>query len=72
MILARAIVGEQVQQRRLVAMAMQIEVALDREIDDLLDQRAGRGVAGDVEFADAAVVAALVFVLDQVEGRRDR
>ena len=34
--LGARIVAEQVQQRRLVAMAMQIEIALDREVDDCL------------------------------------
>ena len=34
-------------------MAMQIEVAVHGEVDDLLDQRPGSGVAGDVKLADA-------------------
>ncbi len=69
MILALGVVTEQDEQRRLVAMREQIEIARDREVDDLLDQRALRGVAVDVEFADAAKIAAFVFALDQIVDR---
>ena len=64
------IVPEQEQQRFLVAVRMQPKVALDREVDDLLDLCARRRLAVDVEFADAAIIAALVFRLDQLPDRR--
>jgi hypothetical protein len=54
------------QQRRLVAMGEQIKIAIDGKVDDLLDQRRLRGAAIDVEFTDAAEIAAFVFDLDQV------
>ena len=57
---------EQDQQRFLVAMGMQPQILLDREIDNLLDLLASGRLAVDVELADAAVIAALVFGLDQI------
>ena len=68
--LGARIVRKQNQQRFLVAMGVQIEVALNGEVDRLLDPGAGGGLAGEMEFADAAVIAAFVFALDQIEDRR--
>src|SRR5262245_22500061 len=51
-------------------MGEEIEIAPGGEIYDLLDQRALRGIAVDVEFADAAEIAALVLGLDQIVDRR--
>ena len=64
------IVTEQDEQRLFVAMRVQIEIPLDREIDHLLDPIVLRRLSVNVEFADAAVVAARVFALDQFEDRR--
>src|SRR5262245_59057799 len=58
------IVPEQDEERRLVAMGEEIKIARGGEVDDLLDQRALCGIAVDVEFADAAEIAALVLGLD--------
>ena len=61
---------EQEQQRFLVAMRVQPQVLLDREVDNALHLRTCGGLAVDVEFADAAIIAALVFGLDQIPNRR--
>ena len=70
MIRAFGLCAEQEQQRFLVAMRVQPQIPLDREIDDPLHLLAGGRLAVDVELADAAVIAALVFGLDQVPDRR--
>src|SRR5262245_20203849 len=67
--LGAAIVGEQNQKRRLVAMGEKIEITSGGKVDDLLDQWRLRGIAVNVELADAAEIAALVFGLDQVVDR---
>src|SRR5712671_5912545 len=51
-------------------MRMQPKVMLDREVEGLLDPRPRRRLAVDVEFADAAVIAAPVFGLNQLPDRR--
>ena len=50
-----------------VGMGVQIEIVLDREIDGLLHPLVFGGLARDVEFADAAVIAAFEFLLHEVE-----
>src|SRR5262245_36702786 len=67
--LGAPIVREQNQERRLVAMGEKIEITSGGEVDDPLDQRCLRGVAVNVELADAAEIAAFVFGLDQVVDR---
>src|SRR5215831_8560246 len=67
--LGAAIVSEQNQKRRLVAMGEKIEIASGGEVDDLLDQPRLRGITVNVELADAAEIAAFVFGLDQVVDR---
>src|SRR6516164_1227404 len=67
--LGAAIVREQNQQRRLVAMGEKIEITSGGEVDDPLDQRCLRGITVNVELADAAEIAAFVFGLDQVVDR---
>ena len=50
-------------------MRVQVEISLDGEVDDLLDPF-GRGrLAVDMEFADAAIISALVFRRHQVVDR---
>src|SRR5262245_54392407 len=67
--LGAAIVGEQNQERGLVAMGKKIEITSGGKVDDLLDQRCLRGITVNVELADAAEIAAFVFGLDQVVDR---
>ena len=62
----REALKREMKQRGLVAVRMKIEIALDRKIDDLLHQRTRRRLPVDVEFADAAIIAAFVFFLDQI------
>src|SRR6516165_4357157 len=67
--LGAAIVREQNQERRLVAMGEKMEITSGGEVDDPLDQRRLRGITVNVELADAAEIAAFVFSLDQVVDR---
>src|SRR5215471_10851771 len=67
--LGAAIVREQNQERRLVAMGEKIEITSGGEVDDPLDQRCLRGITINVELADSAEIAAFVFSLDQVVDR---
>ena len=64
------IVAEQEEQRFLVAMHVEPQILFDREIDNALDLLASSRLAVDVALADAAIIAALVFGLDQVPDRR--
>ncbi len=50
-------------------MGEKIEITSGGKVDDPLDQRCLRGVAVNVELADAAEIAAFVFGLDQVVDR---
>src|SRR5215475_15587020 len=67
--LGAAIVREQNQKRRLVAMGEKIAITSGGKVDDLLDQWSLRGITVNVELADAAEIAAFVFSLDQVVDR---
>src|SRR5262249_26346486 len=61
--LGAAIVREQNQKRRLVAMGEKIAITSGGKVDDLLDQWRLRGITINVELADAAEIAAFVFSL---------
>src|SRR5262249_29257277 len=64
------IVAEQDQQCLFVAMSMQIQVTLDGEVDHLLHPVRLCRFSVDVEFADAAVIAARIFLPDELEDCR--
>src|SRR5215510_9618928 len=64
------IVTEQNEQRLFVAMRVEVKVSVRREIHHLLDPFRLRRLSVDMEFSDAAVGAARVLVLDQLEDRR--
>src|SRR6185295_2521436 len=61
------VVAEQGQQRFLVAMRVQPEIALDREVDDLLHPRSGGPPPVDAALAAAALLATPVQGLEQVK-----
>ena len=64
------IVLEQNKQGFFVTVRMQIQVTLDGEVDHLLHPVRLGGFSVDVEFTDAALVAARILILDEIEYRR--
>src|SRR5262245_40273443 len=64
------IVTKQDEQRLLVAMRVDVQVSLDGEINDLFHPFRFRRLSVNMEFSDAPVKAARIFILDQLEDGR--